>query len=241
MDLDGESFDILDDVDMDVVDVSPLDDSQIMLDLNEDTNPNLDGKRNTPSNDNEEEDEEDDDDYDENGYAERSAVTSQADGEEFSQQRATKRERTNAKAVECLDLDGNLIEVFRSGLAASTKLNIPQGDISLCCRGLKRSVSGFKFRFRGDTEDRNEFKLRRGYGYVIEPAIESKDGSQSLNNTGTMGSTATRNTRASRGEYSILNAPPNTERTNSSLEAFREIAEIKVRVYDTTKPFIRFC
>jgi hypothetical protein len=43
-------------------------------------------------------------------------------------------ERSNAKPVECLDLEGNLVEIFKSGLAASQKLNITQGDISLCCR-----------------------------------------------------------------------------------------------------------
>lgn len=64
-----------------------------------------------------------------------------------------KRERTNAKAVEQLDLESNVVELFRSGSAASQKLNIAQGDISLCCRGLKFSCAGHRFRFYGETED----------------------------------------------------------------------------------------
>lgn len=241
MEFDGENFDMLEDVDMDVGD-NPLDDSNLMLEtsvLNDELQKHHDDGNNENTNENsvtndqddDDDDDGDDDDDDENAYAERSTVASNIDGTEGESMVdagefpvvGRKRERSNAKAVECLDLDGNLIEVFRSGLAASSKLNIPQGDISLCCRGLKQSVSGYKFRFRGDTEDRSEFKLKRGYGYVIEPVNESKDNIQI--------STATRTTRASRGEYSIGN-PQNLERlaASSSKEAYKAIAAIKVKV-----------
>lgn len=107
---------------------------------------------------------------------------------EMSQSESRKRERTNAKAVECLDLDGNVLEVFRSGSAASAKLNIPQGDISLCCRGQKVSINGYKFRFSGEAEERQALRLKKGF--VIDYGFE---------NTGK--TEQTRTTRASRGEY----------------------------------------
>lgn len=101
-----------------------------------------------------------------------------------------KRERSNAKAVECLDMDGNLVELFRSGMAASMKLGIPQGDISLCCRGLKPSVMGYKFRFYGETEEKQALRLKKGF--VLEGVgMDSNQAKPEM----------TRTTRASRGEY----------------------------------------
>jgi hypothetical protein len=100
-----------------------------------------------------------------------------------------KRERSNAKAVECLDLEGNLIEVFRSGMAASMKLGIPQGDISLCCRGMKPSVMGYKFRFSGEAEERQALRLKKGF--VIDYGVMDNSNKTEV----------TRTTRASRGEY----------------------------------------
>ena len=205
MDFDGESLDMLEDV-MDVDVGNPLDDSNIMLELNnEGTN---DGNYQNRTEENEDEDEEDDDDDDSNS-------PSAVDGDPNA---ADKREKSNAKAVECLDLDGNLIEIFKSGLAASVKLNIPQGDISQCCRGLKRSVAGYRFRFHGDTEDRSEFKLKRGYGYVLEPVIPAAKEPQAP-------AAPTRNTRASRGEYS-LNSQVAQERNT---DGYKALAAIKVR------------
>lgn len=100
-----------------------------------------------------------------------------------------KRERTNAKAVECLDMDGNLIEVYRSGMLASQALNIQQGDISLCCRGLKHSVGGYRFRFFGESDLlENITKIKKGF--VIEGYVEGVNRSE-----------LTRSTRASRGDY----------------------------------------
>ena len=100
-----------------------------------------------------------------------------------------KRERSNAKAVECLDMDGNLVELFRSGMSASMKLGIPQGDISLCCRGLKPSVMGYKFRFYGETEEKQAQRLKKGF--VLE-GVNFDNGTKVE---------LTRTTRASRGEY----------------------------------------
>ncbi len=98
-----------------------------------------------------------------------------------------KRERTNAKPVECLDMDGTLIQVYGSGALASKALNIQQGDISLCCRGLKKSTMGYRFRFFGDIEDKTT-KAKKGFGYVLEGETNAKP-------------EVTRSTRASRGEY----------------------------------------
>jgi hypothetical protein len=97
-----------------------------------------------------------------------------------------KREKSNAKSVECLDMDGNLIEVYPSGIAISTALNIPQGDISLCCRGLKHSIGGYRFRFHGDTSDQYELNQRRKAAAREAGPVEHKD------NTGTEQLTRTR-------------------------------------------------
>jgi hypothetical protein len=125
-----------------------------------------------------------------------------------------KRERSNAKAVECLDLEGNVIEVFRSGMAASMKLNIPQGDISLCCRGMKPSVMGFKFRFSGETEERQAQRLKKGfvldYGGFDQGKVE-----------------LTRTTRASRGEYGQGN-----RHADIGSRSILDPPELKVRLSD---------
>lgn len=115
--------------------------------------------------------------------------TQATEGMENTTADSKKRERSNAKAVECLDLDGNLIELFRSGMAASMKLNIPQGDISLCCRGMKPSVMGYKFRFTGETEEKQALRLKKGF--VIDYGVIDNSSRTEV----------TRTTRASRGEY----------------------------------------
>ena len=56
-------------------------------------------------------------------------------------------QKSNAKPVEWLDMDGNVLGVFKSGLETQKALNITQGDISQCCRGLRESVNGYRFRF----------------------------------------------------------------------------------------------
>jgi hypothetical protein len=73
-----------------------------------------------------------------------------------------------AKAVDCFSLDGKLLNTYPSGLIASKALGISQGDVSLCCRGLKDSVSIYKFKFHGDATDYSAAKMKRGYQLVEE-------------------------------------------------------------------------
>ena len=80
--------------------------------------------------------------------------------------------------------------ILVKGLEASTALCVTQGDISLCCRGLKTSVGGYKFRFV-DEGARILAKLKRGYIY--------EDGEEVLRRPEKM--EVSRTTRASRGEY----------------------------------------
>jgi hypothetical protein len=113
-----------------------------------------------------------------------------------------KRDRSNAKPVECYDLQGNLLKIFNSGTLAARELNIQQGDISLCCRGLKSSVNGFKFKFSGASSlvDRPEgMKLKRGFAFV--PVTEEGNIETGIN-VGNKSEVTLRTTRASRGEYS---------------------------------------
>lgn len=104
------------------------------------------------------------------------------------------RERSNAKPVECLDLDGNILKVYNSGTLAAKDLNVQQGDISLCCRGLKDSVGGYRFRFSGEQHiiRPDGMKLKRGFAYV---SVEDQPKSELTQRT----------TRASRGEYGVGN------------------------------------
>ena len=69
-------------------------------------------------------------------------------------------------------------------------MNVTQGDISLCCRGMRQQVGGYKFRFVAE-EARPEAKLKRGFAY--EPVLD--EGSKDLLLA------ETRRTRASRGEF----------------------------------------
>jgi hypothetical protein len=135
----------------------------------------------------------------------QSTVASSVDGDNFNQNEMASqfmeasqavsakkgRERSNAKPVECLDLEGNLLKVYNSGTLAARDLNVQQGDISLCCRGLKDSVSGYRFRFSGANQvvRPSGVKLKRGFAFVaVEEQPKTIESTQ-------------RTTRASRGEY----------------------------------------
>lgn len=109
--------------------------------------------------------------------------------------RTNNKERSNAKPVEVYDLDNNLLKIYNSGTLAARDLNIQQGDISLCCRGMKASIGGYKFKFSGThhIERPEGMKLKRGFAYV--PVM---DGPDNLKNEVTQ-----RTTRASRGEYGM--------------------------------------
>jgi hypothetical protein len=106
------------------------------------------------------------------------------------------KDKANTKPVECYDLQGNFIQVFKSGKIAALELNVQQSDISLCCRGLKATVGGYKFRFAGITEAQfpDGLKPKRGFAYVPIDFDTTKQ------------ETSHRTTRASRGEYG-LNVP----------------------------------
>jgi len=150
-------------------------------------------------------------DYDRLEYSGISAIDSYlAIEHQEDNARKTKRERSNAKAVECLDLDGNIIETFRSGMAAASKMNIPQGDISLCCRGVKFSVSGYRFRFQGDADN-----------YIMSSKMRRSAPGDFFDGIGNDRSEMTRTTRASRTDYAFSRQ----ERSKSALLA---PADIKV-------------
>ncbi len=84
----------------------------------------------------------------------------------------------NAKPVEVYDMEGNLLQTYRSGIAASQALGFLQGDISLCCRGLKDSLGGYRFKFVDNVYSKVESNavrgLKRGYAieYVPEPGYQ---------------------------------------------------------------------
>ena len=60
------------------------------------------------------------------------------------------------------------------GFEAAKALNVTQGDISLCCRGMRQQVEGYKLRFVAE-KARPEAKLKRCFAY--EPVLDeaSKD------------------------------------------------------------------
>lgn len=84
--------------------------------------------------------------------------------------------------------------MFPSGIAVATALGVQQGDISLCCRGLKYSVANHRFRFLGDTEDQFEVMKRRkvemAAAALLEPAEDAGPGNG-------------RSRRISRGDYHV--------------------------------------
>ena len=53
---------------------------------------------------------------------------------------------------------GKILKTYRSGLEASKEIGIQQGDISLCCRGLKHAANGYRFRFVGDIDPEKAYK-----------------------------------------------------------------------------------
>jgi hypothetical protein len=69
---------------------------------------------------------------------------------EFLKSNQTKVRDRNCKAVECLDMDGNVLAKFKSGAAARKVLNVPQEEVSMCCRGHKSNINGYTFRFAID-------------------------------------------------------------------------------------------
>jgi len=62
----------------------------------------------------------------------------------------TNKRKSNAKAVECLDEFGDVVAQYRSGMEAAAAMGVLHGEISLACRGLKKDVRGYRFRFVGE-------------------------------------------------------------------------------------------
>lgn len=59
----------------------------------------------------------------------------------------TTRQSKLRKAVRQLDMDGNPIDVFASGVAAAAATGTSQSSISACCRGVVKSAGGFRWEF----------------------------------------------------------------------------------------------
>ena len=132
------------------------------------------------------------------------------------EEKSKSKNRTNAKTVQCYDMEGRLIGEFPSGSSAAQAFGVAQGDISLCCRGLKDNVNGYKFRFKGDPVDHQ--KLKRGYQLVEEAANVIKT---ELN---------TRTTRASRGEY--VGNSSNKTRQEDTLRYYLAPPELRTRKWE---------
>ena len=89
--------------------------------------------------------------------------------------------KNNAKPVEVYDMDGNLLNTYRSGIAAAQAMGFQQGDISQCCRGMKDSFGGYRFKFVDTVYTKaieaaaTAKSLKRGYAieYVAEPVYNS--------------------------------------------------------------------
>lgn len=106
--------------------------------------------------------------------------------------------KSNAKAVEVYDLEGVFIATYASGSLAAQALNVQQSDISLCCRNLKQSVNGYKFKFVAEYIDEESANLKLKRGYALE--VVSNDFNRS--------EVSTRSTRTSRGDYGVTFTEP---------------------------------
>mmetsp|Transcript_8420 Transcript_8420/g.14279 ORF Transcript_8420/g.14279 Transcript_8420/m.14279 type:complete len:164 (+) Transcript_8420:57-548(+) len=141
-----------------------------------------------------------------------------------------KRERSNAKCVELLDLEGNVLGVYPSGIAVASALGVQQGDISLCCRGLKYSVANHRFRFFGDPEDQFEVvkrrKLEMAQAAILEPPEDVILGGSG------------RSRRVSRGDYHVKvsdkddHGKPSKNKHQYNGPKLTEIAHLKVRKWE---------
>lgn len=91
-----------------------------------------------------------------------SVTSSNQDGSQLDGSGMTKKYiNGNAKTVECFDMEGNLVAVYESGSHAGRELGIVPTDVSLCCRGIKDSVSGYRFRFQNGGVE-NKVPVKKG-------------------------------------------------------------------------------
>jgi len=68
---------------------------------------------------------------------------------EYNESYGTRNQRISQKhnvAVEQYDLDGNLLNVFKSQSVAADKLGLCQSSISACCLGKQKHYKGFIFK-----------------------------------------------------------------------------------------------
>lgn len=54
----------------------------------------------------------------------------------------------NKQKIVCCDLQGNIINEYNSMIDASRSLGLWQQDISACCRGVKKRVKQYIFRYK---------------------------------------------------------------------------------------------
>ena len=122
---------------------------------------------------------------------------------------------------------GNPLGVYPSGISVATALGVQQGDISLCCRGLKYSVANHRFRFLGDTEDQFEVVKRRKLEMAAAALLDPPD-DPLLGGSG-------RSRRVSRGDYHVKvsdkedHPKPSKNKHQYSGPKVKEVAHIMVR------------
>lgn len=137
----------------------------------------------------------------------------------------------NAKIVLACDMEGNVIKEYLTGKLAAFDCKVSQSDVSMCCRGIKDSASGFKFRFKEAKHVLPDKNMKMLKGYAIEevkvgtdPAAAG-DGGLSLRPT---------KLRHNREASASLMANTKTQKTNKEREMekknkLKEIQQIKVR------------
>lgn len=141
-----------------------------------------------------------------------------------------KRERSNAKCVELLDMDSNPLGVYPSGIAVASALGVQQGDISLCCRGLKYSVANHRFRFLGDPDDQFEMVKRRKVEMAAAALLDPPDDP--------LHGGSGRSRRVSRGDYHVKvsdkedHLKPSKNKHLYVGPKLSEVAHIKVRKWE---------
>lgn len=59
-----------------------------------------------------------------------------------------KRKESNKKPIIQMDLEGNFIKEWDSGISAAKELNLSSGAICECCKGKSKRVSKFKFKYK---------------------------------------------------------------------------------------------
>lgn len=66
--------------------------------------------------------------------------------EKIKQKRIGKINTRNSKPIAKYDFDGNLIEIFPSGMEAKRK-GYNNAHISMCCKGLRKTANGYMWKY----------------------------------------------------------------------------------------------